>query len=498
MAVKTMERAIEILREQRYYDSIQGLMGWDLWEGLSKKGQPYRSEVSGYFTRQALEQLKAPETAKIVAELKEMKPEDFGDVYERGAAHELISRYQNAVQVPEDLQVELRNYTGRAQMAWRDALDHNSFEEYKPWIAGLFELKRRVADAIDPNKPAFDVLCDTVDEGIDTAEVGRLFASLKTGIVDILDTIRDQHAAIDTSVLDVEYTHQQIRDTAFEINLLTGFDDACAHDSQVLHGMCTGVGPRDSRIAISYKGTWGGIFTMMHEGGHGRYNYGSCDRAVECGLWGGLSGAMHEGQARFYENIIGKSPEFWELAYPVVLKHFPQLKQVPMEKFYMALMQVKPSVHRITADELTYSLHPILRFEMEKDWFDGKTKTDDFQEIWNAKYQETFGLTPKDAREGVLQDIHWASGHVGYFQSYTLGNLYGGQMLHAMGKQVPDFDGCVRKGDFAPINQWLYDNVHQYGRAFTPKELLLKATGEELTEKYFLDYLRQKYLVKLR
>ncbi len=498
MASKTMEKAKEILRQQRYYDSVQGLMGWDLWEGLSAKGQPYRSEVSGFFTRQALDQLKSPETAKIVAELKEMADGDFEDLYQRGMAKELCRRYQSAVQVPADLQVELRNYTGKAQLAWRDALDADSFEQYKPWIAGLFDLKKRVAEAIDPNKPAFDVLCDTVDQGIDAAEVARLFAGLKKGVVEILDQIRDQHAAIDTSVLETEYTHQQRRDMAFEINMLTGFDDQCAHDSQVLHGMCTGVGPRDCRIAISYKGCWGGVFTMLHEGGHARYGYNSNDQAVENGLWGGLGGAMHEGQARFYENIIGKSPEFWGLAYPVAQKYFPYLKNVPMEKFYMALMQVKPSLQRITADELTYSLHPIIRFEMEKDWFDGKTKTDDFEEIWRAKYQETFGLAPKGAREGVLQDIHWASGHVGYFQSYTLGNLYDGQLLHAMKKTLPDFDGLVAKGDFAPINQWLYDNVHQYGRAMSPKETLEKATGEALTEQYFLDYLREKYLVKLK
>ena len=150
-------------------------------------------------------------------------------------AKELCRRYQSAVQVPADLQVELRNYTGKAQLAWRDALDADSFEQYKPWIAGLFDLKKRVAEAIDPNKPAFDVLCDTVDQGIDAAEVARLFAGLKKGVVEILDQIRDQHAAIDTSVLETEYTHQQRRDMAFEINMLTGFDDQCAHDSQVLH-----------------------------------------------------------------------------------------------------------------------------------------------------------------------------------------------------------------------------------------------------------------------
>lgn len=491
---KCVEDAIKILQEQRYYDSIQGLMGWDLWEGLSANGAPYRGEVSGFFTTHQLSQLKSAETKKIIDAISEMKDSDFGDIYERGAARNLVHRYQKAVCVPAELQVDLRNYTNAAQRAWKQSCDENSFESYKPWIRGLFDLKMKVALAIDPNRAPFDVLCDSVDEGCDTREIGRMFAEIKRGINEILPKALEKQGEVDLSVLDIAQTHEQIRNAAYEINLLTGFDGANAHDSLVLHGMTTGVGPKDSRIGISYSGKWGGIFTMLHEGGHGRYSYNSCDKAAEYGLWGGVAGAMQESQARFYENIIGKSPEFWELCYPVLQKHFPELKNVCGDKFYKALMHIAPSTHRITADELTYSLHPIIRFEMEKDWFDGKIKTDDFEEIWNAKYQECFGLTPKDAKSGVLQDIHWASGHVGYFQSYTLGNLYGGQFLNTIKAKIPDLFAKVRAGDFAEMNAWLYENIHQYGNACTPTELLKNATGEDLNEQYFLDYLRARYL----
>lgn len=494
--IKAVGNAIKILCEQRYYDSIQGLMGWDLWEGLTANGAPYRGNVSGFFTKQQLDQLKSAETVKLIDELREMNDADFADIYERGAVRELISRYKRAVQIPADLQAELRNYTGEAQRAWKSSCDENSFESYKPWIRGLFDLKMKVARAIDSDRAPFDVLCDSADEGTDTREVGRMFSVLKTGIHEMIPQVLERQGEIDMSVLEVSQTHSQIRDAAYAINLLTDFDGANAHDSLVLHGMTSGIGPNDSRIGISYAGLWGGIFTMLHEGGHARYGTSACQKANEYGLWGGIGGSIQESQARFYENIIGKSEQFWQLAYPTLQSYFPELSRVSCDKFYRALMRVSPSGHRITADELTYSLHPIIRFEMEKDWFDGKTKTDDFEEIWNEKYRECFGIVPKDARSGVLQDIHWASGHVGYFQSYTLGNLYGGQFLHEMMKTIPDFYDRIARGDFEKINAWLYENIHQYGRAFTPKELLQNATGEALNEQYFLDYLRSRYLGK--
>lgn len=498
MSNQAVKRAVELVREQRYYDSIQGLMGWDLWAGLSKEGQPYRKEVSGYFTKQALSVLKSSDTARLVNELKELPESAFSDIYEKAAANALIERYTRAVQIPDELQIELRNFTGEAQRAWQDSIKMNSFENYKPWLKDLFELKKRVANAIDPNANPFDVLCDTVDKGIDTKEVGRIFSALKVGIGDILNEIKDEHAKIDDSKIAVKCDAKRIRDMAVEVNALTGFNYDCGKDSETVHGMCTGVGPRDSRIAISYRGDpWGGAFTMLHEGGHGRYGYNSCKRAIECGVWGGVSGAMHEGQARFYENIIGRSYEFIKLAYPVMVKHFPEIKDVSVEEFYKAVNKVSPSLVRLGADELTYSLHPIIRFEIEQDYFNGKIRTDDFMEAWNAKYEECFGLTPKNVKEGVLQDIHWASGHIGYFQSYTLGNIYGGQLLNTMLKKTPDLYAQIEKGNFAPVNDFLYENIHQYGSAaYTPKELIMNATGEPLTEKYFLEYLRRKYVGK--
>ncbi len=495
MSHQLVEQAINLLKEQRYYDSMQGLMGWDIWQGLSNNGNTYRNEVRSFLTKQASEQLLSPETAKLLLKLEDIPESSYNSPYEKAAIRALRHRYDRSTKVPLELRTKMRNFTSNAQKVWQEAVKLDSFEHYKPYLKELFELKLQVANAIDPNKNPFDLLCDGVDEGIDTAEVGRIFAALKTGIKDILAKTPFKDMP-DHPIASITADTKRIRDFAYEVNALTGYDYGSGRDSETVHGMCTAVGPKDSRIAISYtKSPWGGMFTMLHEGGHGRYEHGSCKEAIDCSVWGGVSGAMHEGQARFYENMIGRSLPFIKHIFPVIQKHFPEIGSATAEDFYKAVNKPAPSLIRIGADELTYSLHPIIRFEMEQDYFNGKINTDQFMKIWNEKYEECFSLTPTTMRNGVLQDIHWASGHIGYFQSYTLGNLYCGQLLETMLKKYPNLYQDMEKGDISNINNFLYENIHQYGEAlYTPEELIVNATGEKLSEKYFLNYLRNKYL----
>lgn len=491
-----VKKAIEVLKEQRYYDSIQGLMSWDLWEGLSENGQPYRSEVCSFFTKQGVEKMRSSEVADLIKELKTLPDTAYEDPYEKAAVRGLIKRYDELNLIPLELQIRLNNLNSVAQKAWQEAIKLDSFEHYKPYLKELFELKKEIAYAINPEGNPFDVLCDMADEGIDTKEVGVIFNRVKEGIIEILDEIREENEKIDDSSIRFKTDIPRIRDMAVEVNALTGYDYSNGKDSKTVHGMCTEVGPSDCRIAISYLGDpWVGLKTMMHEGGHGRYGHNSCQRAVECGVWGGVSGSTHEGQARFYENMIGRSLPFIKFAYPVIVKHFPKIAQITPEDFYKMLNKVKPGLVRTSADELTYSLHPIIRFEIEKDYFEGKITTDDFERVWNEKYEECFGLTPTSVKNGVLQDIHWASGFIGYFQSYTIGNLYDGQLLHTMLEEHPSFYEDIEKGDFTYVNEFLYTNIHQYGKyRFTPEELLIGATGEKLNPEYYLEYLRNKYV----
>ena len=449
--------------------------------------------MSGYFTRQARDHLLSPRTAKVVEALREVPEKDFRSDYERAAAKQLVKRYEHAAVVPADLQAELNEFTSTAQVAWKAALEQADFAAYEPYMGKLFELKRRVALALKPDCDPFDTLIGEVDEGLCAEETDRIFSVLAKGAGELIREVRERHAQIDDSVLSFDCEHDKKKRIALHILENTGFDMRKSSFFEVLHPMSTGVGPKDARVTSNYRNLFAGIFSTLHEGGHSRYNYSSNEKAQEYSLWGGIGGAMHESQSRFYENMVGKSREFWEYFYPYVQSECPRLQAVSLDIFFQAVCKAAPGPRRIGADELTYCLHPVIRFEMERDYFAGKLKTRDFETVWNEKYHDYLGIDPENAAQGVLQDIHWASGHVGYFQSYALGDLYAAQFRHTMLKQTPDAYQRVSRGDFSVVNQFLLDNIYQYGKTYTPREMLLRVTGETLNPRYLLDYLREKF-----
>lgn len=483
----------EILKVQKYYSSIGALISWDLWQGLPKDGRSYRQEVNGYFVKESLDLLTNNETRKLIEYIRELDDAKYENIYDKAAARTLLKKYDRAIKVPIDLQIEINNFTSEAQMVWKEALNKSDFNLYKPYLKKLFELKTQVAQSIDKTKNPFDVLVNDVDEGLSVSKVDQLFGELKIAIFDLLGRIQEKNENIDNSFLDVSINKDKVKKICTRIVEEAYFDKNKATYSEVIHPVCIGVGPNDIRITTNYDDLMSSIFSMLHECGHGVYEYSSNKQVVDYGLWGGMLGSIHESQSRFYENIIGKSIEFWEYFYPMLQKEVKEFENIDLNTFYRAINKVKPTVKRLKADELTYNLHPIIRFEMEKEYFQGKLKADDFYEAWNAKYKEYLGVEPKNAKEGVLQDVHWASGFIGYFQSYTLGNIYGGQFRHKMLQDIPDLYQQIAKGDFKSLNKWNYENIHQYGNLYTPNELTVKVTGEEIQAKYFIDYLYNKF-----
>lgn len=488
-----IKKAKEFINVQRYYESVRSLMGWDLWQGLSKDGMGYRQEVSGHFIKEKMKLITDNETKKLVEYFREIDENKYRNIYDKVLAKKLIKRYENSVKIPIDLQLDMSSFTSTAQMVWREALKTSDFNLYKPYLKQMFQLKTRVAESIDNTKNPLDVLLSDVDEGLTVVKVDQLFSELRNGIMSILSQTKSKYTEIDNRFLKVNCNKETIRKISIEIVESTYFNSNKATYWEVMHPVCIGVGPSDVRITTYFKDLLPSIFSMMHECGHGVYNYSSNSKVVEYGIWGGISGGIHESQARFYENQIGKSKEFWEFFYPLIQNELKEFKEIHLDTFYNAINKVEPTLKRISADELTYNLHPIIRFEMEKEYFSGDLKIDDFYDSWNAKYNEYLGIEPKNAKEGILQDVHWASGHVGYFQSYTLGNIYCGQFRNAMIKDIPNLYQQIAKGDFEDINKWNYENIHQYGSLYTPEELILKATGEEINSKYFIKYLEEKF-----
>jgi carboxypeptidase Taq len=358
----------------------------------------------------------------------------------------------------------------------------------------MFELKAEMARSVDPDKPPLAVLADMCDEGIDIETVDRLFGELRDGIVKLLGEIQSQGAEVDDACLGSPFDKEELKRLVRRLAEGVGYPPERRESyGAVLHPFSVSVGPRDARITTNYDSLTFGIFSTLHEAGHAMYSLRADADVVEHHLWGGLPGAFHESQSRFYENIVGRSREFWLHFYPKLQESFPRFQKIDLDTFYRAVNKVRPSLKRILADELTYSLHPIIRFEIEKAIFDGRTDFEKLPELWNDKYEEYLSIRPQNDREGLLQDLHWGGGYVGYFQSYTLGNLYGGQLLHAMLAAVPNVYEEIAAGNFDPLNGWLTEHVHRHSRVYAPEDLLTRATGEKLKSRYFLDYLRTKY-----
>jgi carboxypeptidase Taq len=262
-----------------------------------------------------------------------------------------------------------------------------------------------------------------------------------------------------------------------------------------MHPFTTAFENKDVRITTNYNENEfrTALYACIHEGGHAIYEQDIPDELKGTMLAAGVSMGVHESQSRFYENIIGRSRPFWKYFFPEAQKRFPQFRNVTAEDLYRGVNDVQPSLIRIEADELTYSLHIIIRYEIEKAIFDGDVDIEDLRDIWNQKYREYLGVEPQNDGEGILQDMHWSSGNFGYFPSYALGNLYGAQFLKVIRQDIPDLDNRIKGGDFEALHLWLKENIHKYGSVYKPEELIKKVTGEELKAKYYVDYLNKKY-----
>lgn len=483
----------DLITEMRYYGTAQGSLMWDLWTQMPSAGAAYRHNAIGFISGKSTELIQSDRTKELADYFMENDWRGHEDVIERGMIRNFLFTYDQTTKVPAELQVELTVLQAKAQNIWKEALQASDYEMFKPTLTEMFELQKKVADAIDPHEHPLQVLSATMEEGIDIHQIERLFAEMKTPIVNLLKRIQNSDKQITDELLNGEYAKEDLIDFVAYLSEAIGLSKENSAFGEVQHPFCSCMGPRDARIGMNYDNYKMAVWAGIHESGHALYSIHCNDQVADYGLWGGIGGSVHESQARFYENIIGRSRAFWQHFYPEVQKRFPKFQNVSLDEYYKAVNAVSPSLIRVSADELTYSLHPIIRFEVEKAMFDGKVTLDELPDLWNAKYQEYLGLTPPNAQKGVLQDVHWSMGLFGYFHSYTLGNLYDGQFHHALLKDVPDVYEHIEQGNFSSLNNWLTKNIHQYSAAYSPDELIQKVTGEELQVKYYIDYLEKKY-----
>lgn len=475
-----------------YYNSIGGVLGIDQWGGLPDEGVPYRLKVSGFLNDQRRALYFTPEADELYAYYKE-NPVGENDI-ETAQIRGFLKQRSFMTDVPKELSDEFNRKRVESMTAWKQAREAQDFNIFKPFMKDVFQLRKKIALALRPDDDPFATLVDQTDEGLNIDDISAEFHKLRKGIVEIRRKIEESGLEIDNSFLKNEQDAEKMMNFAKGLAREVGYKDSMGgYNEKVIHPFSSTIGPRDARISMNKHGKPTLYTTILHESGHAMYGYSSNDAVADAGLFGGISGGFHEGQARFIENFIGRSRAYIRRMYPKMVAEFPAFAEIPEEDFYRGLNKVASTTRRTEADEVTYNLHVIIRFELERDYFAGKLTIDQMRDAWNDKYEEYLGIRPANDTEGILQDMHWTGSWIGYFQSYTLGNIYDGMIYKAILKDLPDFDTLVQSGNFAPIINWLTENIWKYGRSVTAMDLLNKFSPNGLDAQPLLDYLDDKF-----
>jgi carboxypeptidase Taq len=470
------------------------LMGWDTEVYMPREGVRERGIASGELEMLNQKLLLQPEILSLLD--KADKQEDLND-YERGLVRVLKRHVRIAKALPPRLVGEMARISQEAVVVWREAKAKNDYNMFKPYLEKIVKLSREAADHLGWEDHPYDALLDLYEEGLRTRDVDSLFAKLRPEIKRILDKILSEGKYPQSHELEkVKYDTDAMRRVNREVLELLGYPlGTRARLDESAHPFTIHMGIFDVRITTRYEGYdfKRSLLSTVHEFGHATYELQVDPRLMATALAHGVSLGIHEGQSRFWENIVGRSRAFVETIYPILKKHLDFIGKYTPEEIYYYFNTVRPSLIRTEADEVTYNLHILLRAELEKKMLTGEVKVDDLPEIWNNYMEEIIGVRPKNYAEGVLQDIHWSMGSIGYFPTYTLGNLVAAQMRHHIMKDMDLYEAILEK-KFSDIKEWQRQKIHQWGSTYAPKDLLRKAFGEEYVADHFIRYLEEKYL----
>ena len=396
--------------------------------------------------------------------------------------------------IPMAEYVEYQQLLATADDVWHTAKENSDFALFCPILEKIFETERRFAGYCAPDKHPYDYCLDKYEGGLTMARCDEFFAALKSRLVPLIKKIGEK-AQLDDKCINGYFPAEKQEKFSYKLMQTMGIDlDKCGLGTTE-HPFTTSLGSHfDVRITTNYKedNFASSMFSVIHEGGHALYDMNSCDEYAYTLLDGGVSMGIHESQSRFYENLLGRSREFVEFIFPAICECFPEMKEYTAKDVYRAINLVKPSLIRVEADEVTYCLHVMVRYELEKRIMSGELAVKDLPREWNRLYKEYLGVDVPTDREGVLQDSHWSGGSIGYFPSYALGSAYGAQLLKKMEETV-DVKDCLKRGDFEPINAWNRENIWQHGCLYTPAELLDRVLGEAFDPFVYTDYLEKKY-----
>ena len=472
------------------------VLRWDQQTYMPPGGAGARATQLSILDKTAHDWLVTDEIGQLLDDLAtELGDLDY-DSFEASLLRVTRRYYDRERKLPSALVAELSKARALAHTAWEQARAASEFAPFRPHLEKILDLTRQKAEALGYQDRIYDPLLDEFEPQMKTAQVEVLFQELKAGLVPLVRAIAEHADAVDDSIFDQDFDVAKQWDFGIEVIKRLGFDFEHGRQDRSAHPFTTSFSPADVRLTTrlfrdQFKSA---IFASIHEAGHGMYNQG-IDRTLDrTYLSSGASLGVHESQSRLWENVVGRSRQFWALWLPRLKEYFPlQLEGVGVEAFYRAVNRVRPSLIRVEADEVTYNLHIFLRFEIENQMLEGKVEVADLPDLWDAKMEEYLGIRPPDDAQGVLQDVHWSGGSIGYFPTYTLGNLLAAQFYSQALAELPDLPAQFERAEFAPLLNWMREKVHKAGRKYTPAELVERITGGPIRTEPFLKYIREKY-----
>ncbi len=484
------------VKETALLESCGSILDWDQRTYMPAKGAAHRAEQLALLAGMVHQKATAPEIGELLGQVETSElarePGSPGAVN----AREIRRAYDRATKIPQTLVEELARTCTLAHDVWVEARRKSDFALFRPWLEKVVALKRQEAQAVGYAGVPYDALLDEYEPGETTARLTVLFAELREDLVPLVLAVATSRRKPDLSILEREYPVDRQEALGRAAAAAIGFDFEAGRLDVTTHPFCSGIGPGDTRLTTRYNPREFGdaFFSIMHEAGHGIYDQGLDPAHYGTPLGSPVSLGIHESQSRLWENFVGRSRAFWEHFFPQARQAFPAaLGNESLEAFHFAINNVRPSFIRVDADEATYNLHILLRFELEQALMAGDLPAADVPAAWRDAFKRYLGLEVSDDARGCLQDTHWSGGGIGYFPTYTLGNMYAAQFFAQARADLGDLDAQFRHGEFAPLKAWLNAKIHRQGQRQRATDLVQAVTGKPLSHRPLLEHLRAKY-----
>ena len=505
MPVKEYQELCALWREASTLTSVGSLLGWDQETYMPDRAAPARAEQSALIARLTHERRTSPRVGDLLAACESDKSLDENA---RANVRELRRDYDHATKLPADLVAELAKTASESQQVWKEARQKSDFAMFRPALEKMMTLSRRKAECygVRGGGELYDALMEEYEPGANAREIEAILTPLRAELAGLIRAVGEKTGKrgkgavkIDTRCLGERIEPAAQHEFGQRVLKAMGFELDAGRLDTTTHPFCSGIAPGDTRLTTRYRDErfTDALYGTMHEGGHGLYEQGlpkeSKDGASGTPLAEAVSLGIHESQSRMWENFVGRSRDFWKWALPLLRKHVgKKFAKYDVDQFYAATNTVTPSLIRVEADEGTYNMHVMIRFEIERALINGAVAPRNVPELWNQKYKEYLGVDVPDDRRGCLQDVHWSFGLVGYFPTYTLGNLYAAQLWETILKDMPDLPKRIAKGDMVPLRDWLRTKIHRHGRKYRASELCERVTGRPLESGPLLRHLRAK------